>query len=191
MYFWPLLLVFLSQHCYAAKVHGRITFGGLLATERFADLTTGSDKNDVMVASTRYFTRVSEVGDSRWDFTTDLRDTHDFFDKLDREKLQLTSRNIVQIKQFNARFPNAQNSVSFTLGRFPIPEAGSANVDGAQLGYKFGPQLNSFLFGGLNPKRTGQTYMQWNEDSKIYGLGLNYQEKKGAWEKNFYWSHWK
>jgi hypothetical protein len=184
-----IILIFLSQVSRAEKYHGRFTLGGYAATERFSDTTGGSDKNDFMTLSSRYFLKVSEIGAAPWEVVTDIRDKHDFFDKLDREKLQLTDRNSFQVRQLSARYVNTGGILAANLGRFAVPEAGASGVDGAQLEERWSQQLTSSIFAGKNPKRNDQTYYQYNPDSNIGGVSLTYQDRVSSWDRNFYLSH--
>ena len=61
------LLVFtpcFSSISWAAKVHGRASFGTMAATERFSDSNTASNKNDFMISSARYYKQVTEINNS-------------------------------------------------------------------------------------------------------------------------------
>lgn len=181
------LLVFtpcFSSITWAAKVHGRASFGTMAATERFSDSNTASNKNDFMISSARYYTKVTEINNSYLGFVADFRDKNDFFDKLNREKLQLDNKNEFQVRQLFAL--HQIGKMNFNLGRFPVLDAGSVYTDGLLIGYKLGSSWNTAIFGGLNPKRVDQTYVQWNPTSQISGTYLTYQNKLGGWDRNLF-----
>lgn len=183
------LAIFYSDSVFAVKTHGRFTFGTFASTERFTETTFGSDKNDRLISSARLFYKVSDVGQDRWEFITDLRDKHDFFDKLDKEKLELSDRNDFQTRQLLARWVNPAGSWSSSLGRFQLPEAGAIFVDGAELEYRSGSQWRWGAFAGLNPRNLETSYVQTNVDANQYGLFSTFQSHQKGWDKNFYATH--
>lgn len=160
--------------------------GSYLSQERFADPTDGSDANDFSTISSRLYLKVYDLGTSHVEVTTDVRDKHDFFDKFDAERLQLVSGNTLQVFQLNARFVNPRKAYFGTLGRFLVMEAGGVPVDGVEAGYRWSMALRSGFFGGLNPKRSDQTYFTYNPDSQIAGFYLTYQPKDLGWSRNTY-----
>lgn len=167
-----------------AAYHGRFTFGSYVALEKFANVDDGVNRNDLATASSRFFLHLSDLGSSNIESTLDLRDTHDLFDKVDRQKLELREGNSFQAKQASVTYPGSV--VNATLGRFPISEAGSVSTDGVSVGTKFGSNWKATAFGGLNPKRIDQTYLQFNPDSNVYGAFILYQPKETTWDKALY-----
>lgn len=161
-----------------------------MSTERFDDVTdTGSDKNDFQTISTRLFLKGEGLGNSNWETITDLRDKHDFFDKLNREKLQLDERNQFQVRQLSARVSNPNQFFGFQVGRFPVYEVGSTFVDGLQIENHWTPSLYSTYFGGLNPQKRERSYLQMDEKAQVYGASLTYQSRNSGWNRNLYASH--
>lgn len=184
------LFIFLTfDSALAAKVHGRASFGTLAATERFTETNTASNKNDYLVSSTRLYTKVSEINSSYWSFTADVRDKNDFFDKLNQEKLQLDNKNEFQAKQLYVARDSAQANLNFNIGRFPVLEAGGAYTDGALVNYKFTSSWSAAAFAGLNPKRTEQTYVQYNPNSNVQGAYFSYQSRSNDWGKNLFFTN--
>ncbi|MGE4132042.1 MAG: hypothetical protein AB7F86_10430 [Bdellovibrionales bacterium] len=184
-----LLCLMAPPRARAQKVHERFSFGGFASTERFQDASGGSDSNDFAVASARAFLMVQDWGRGKWELISDLRDKHDFFDKLDSERLQLTDRNEFQLRQMSLRRANPRLFWNPQFGRFPIPEAGSAFTDGAQIAMNFSPSLTASFFGGLNPKQEAQSYLAFDPDSQVYGATLRYQSAARSWTRNFYTAH--
>lgn len=170
---------------------GRFTLGSYASTERFKDITeTGSDKNDFQTLSTRLFIKGEEFGNNKdWEVVTDLRDKHDFFDKLNSEKLTLEDRNQFQLRQLSIRLSNPKKFWGFQMGRFPIYEAGSTFVDGLSLENHWTENLYSTYFGGLNPQKRGRSYLEHDSKAKIQGMSLTYQNHNGGWDRNLFISH--
>lgn len=151
---------------------GRFTAGGYYARETFAtpDPFLG-DRNDVQTVSSRAFLKVSEIIESEDAFVADVRDKHDFFDKVDKEKLQLTDSNEFQVRQL--AFGTERKGVGYHVGRFPIYDAGAVNVDGLSLNYRT-EDWNTYVFGGLNPLEYGKAYLQFRPKAQTYGGGFTY-----------------
>jgi hypothetical protein len=153
-------------------VAGRFTFGAYYAQEKFseADPFLG-DRNDVQTASGRAYLRVSQIANADDSFVVDLRDKHDFFDKVEKEQLQLTDSNEFQVRQLS--YGTDQKGIGYRVGRFPIYDAGAANVDGASVNYRT-DNWNAFFFGGLNPLEYGKAYLQFRPKAQIYGGGVTF-----------------
>jgi hypothetical protein len=115
----------------------RFSLGGFVSRERFAE--NPDESNDFATVSGRAYVLVQDWGKDRWEFASDVRDKNDFFDKLDAERLKLTNRNQLQLRQFSFRRPNYTGRWLPQIGRFAVPESGSVFVDGAQLGVHFSP----------------------------------------------------
>lgn len=167
-----------------------MTVGGYLSTERFEDVTaTGSDKNDFQTISTRLFVKGENLGSGDWEVISDLRDKHDFFDKLNSEKLRLEERNQFQLRQLSTRFSNPNRFFGLQFGRFSVYEVGSTFVDGLQIENHWTPSLYSTYFGGLNPQKREKSDLQFDSKAQIYGASLTYQNLAGGWNRNLFASH--
>lgn len=158
-----------------ANYYGRISTGGFIAQERYEKNITGSKSNDAALVSSRFYLRVSDDYRSKYDVITDIRDKHDFFDKADKERLQLTSSNTLQVRQLSLESKYRLFKLYSTVGRFPVPEAGSAHTDGVELGNYFGKNSKFAIYGGLNPQSTDRSYLETDRDAKVYGLYYQYQ----------------
>ncbi|MDZ4081964.1 MAG: hypothetical protein U1E10_03430, partial [Bdellovibrionales bacterium] len=156
---------------FAARTVGRFTVGGYLATEKFAeaDQFVGS-RNDVQTASVRSFLKVTELADRDDSLIVDLRDKHDFFDKVDKEQLLLSDSNQFQARQLS--YGNDGNGFGYRIGRFPLYDAGAVNVDGVSAQYKT-DRWNAFAFGGLNPLEYGKPYLVFRPNAQILGAGFS------------------
>lgn len=184
-----LTLLICSGFAHAALVTGRLTVGGYAASETFQDADGGSVRNDFLTASSRLYLQASQMGQRKnWQLTTDVRDKHDFFDKLDRERLQLNERNTVQVRQLNARYDSSGRRTFTTVGRFPVLEAGNVHSDGVMAGLSPSATWTLAAFGGLNAKRNDQQYVTYNPESIGYGAYARYQSDRRNWNKNLYGS---
>lgn len=168
----------MGREAHATSVTGRVTVGGYGSTETFNDTTSGSTRNDFMTGSGRLYLRVSDYGKNKnWEFTSDLRDKHDFFDKLDRERLSLTDKNALQVRQLSGVYQDDSKSTEIMVGRFPIFDAGSVHCDGALVGWKPVSRWSLSSFAGLNARRPDQQYVSSNPDSFTYGGLVGYQSR--------------
>lgn len=174
---------------FATKTNGRITLGGVAITERYKSDAFGSTSNDYLLGTSRFFYKISDLGDDRWELTSDLRDKHDFFGKLNKEDLLLQSKNDFQVRQLSARWINPKGAYSAQFGRFQLPEAGAVFVDGAEAEYRFSYLWRAGLFGGYNPKSVENSYLQLETDAQQAGGFVTYQSKDDGWYKNLYFSH--
>lgn len=162
---------------WAERYHGRFTFGSYLAKETFQEATAGVFSNDFNILSSRYYLQVSEIGKSKYTFITDLRDKHDFFNKLDKEKLELTADNQLQVRQLYLHFPNTYNKLFYKLGRFPVKESGAVHVDGGQIGWRALPHTYFTLFAGLNPKNEEEGNLDFKSKAQNMGISSVYSKK--------------
>lgn len=184
-YFWLIC----PTSAFAYKSTGRIILGGVAITERFSSDQFGSTSNDYLFGSGRIFYKLTELGDSHWELTSDLRDKYDSFGQLNRDQLTLEGKNEFQIRQMSARWPNKDGRYGIQMGRFQLPEAGAVFVDGAEAEYRFNVEWRSGIFGGFNPKSVEQSYLQFEPDALQAGVFATYQSKDEGWNKNLYFSH--
>ncbi len=183
-------LLLTSAQAFANKVNGRIELGGYTATERFVDTTGGSQENDFQLFTFRSFLSVSEIGDSKYEFNSDVRDKYDFFDTLNKAQLTLDPSNTFQVQQLNIRKPiSGDSGMGYTVGRTAVPEAGGAFNDGLLVKYHTQSYIDYAAFGGLNPKIPGQAHLDFNSKATTYGVFLSYQPKNVEWNKSFYLTH--
>ena len=113
-----LLSVLHTSKVFSESWSGRVVLGGYASTERFADTSaTGSSKNDFQTLSGRFYLKGENLGPGQFESITDLRDKHDFFDKLNKEKLALDARNQFQVRQLSVGLTNPQKFWGFQLRR--------------------------------------------------------------------------
>jgi len=76
--------------------------------------------------------------------------------------------------------------MSTQSGRFPIPSAGAVNVDGLNFNLSFNSSLTSGVYGGFNPQNDEVSYLEFNQDAKIYGGYFLYQSTSNNWDRYAY-----
>ncbi|MBI4403817.1 MAG: hypothetical protein HY537_06640 [Deltaproteobacteria bacterium] len=177
---------FLSAQTYALKYTGRILLGSFTSRERFGVPSAGSYSNDFATLSERLRLNVSEIANRNLQFTLDLRDKHDFFDKLDRERLELTGNNTFQVRQLSSHYENASHSLFGTIGRFPVSEAGDTHADGVEFGGCLSRSTRLAGFAGLNPKTAGRTYLEFTPQAQAFGAYLLYEPVNRSWNQYLY-----
>lgn len=163
---------------YALKYHGRATMGSFVAQETFEDDSAGSERNDFNIMSGRLYLHLSEMGSRDYAFIGDLRDKLDFFNKLDREKLELNARNKLQVRQLYLQYPNQQGQFFYNIGRFGVFETGSIYLDGVQIGIRPFDHFSFSLFAGANPKKEVDSHLEFDAQAQNKGLSLVYFNKR-------------
>lgn len=168
-----------------ARYSGRFTFGSYVSSETFLQATDGATWNDFATASSRFFVNVQNISTSGLNFTADLRDKHDFFDKLDSENLALTGTNSFQVRRLSVNADAANYRVIGSVGRFAVDEAGTVQTDGVELGYKIRDSLRVAGFAGFNPRSSNRSYLEFNKDQSNFGLWTSYQPQFEKWGRYF------
>lgn len=150
--FFFLLLALSGTFAEAADVNGRATVGGYIAKERFTGVSGEDAANDAALLSLRLLLDASNIGTSGYRLVLDVRDKNDFFDKLDKERLELTTKNTLQLRQAYVQYPNDSGRFYGTLGRFSAFDSGVVYADGAEVGFRASNKFRLGAFGGLSPK---------------------------------------
>lgn len=177
------LLLILVSTASAYEYQGRFLLGGYAATERFSESTEGSNSNDSSAISSRFYLDVTRWGDRNLEWIFDLRDKHDFFDKLDRERLELKAKNRFQLRQLVVKLPPSDNTFYGSFGRFSIAEAGGVFADGAEAGWALSRSTRAAVFGGLSPKSPDKPYVEFTTDSRVVGAYVYHQPVSTGWEQ--------
>lgn len=167
----------------AGETHGRITLGGFSSVEEHQPEPDGTTHNDFQTLSGRFFLSHSHEAD---EWTLDLRDKHDFFNKLDKERQELSDRNSFQARQASVALSQDNQGFYGTVGRFPILQAGTAYTDGVEVGRNLTPRSKLAVFGGLNPRQADKTYLEFNEKAQNYGIYFDYSPQYRSWHRKFY-----
>ena len=170
----------------SATYHGRLTAGGIVSQEKHEPLPQDlENRNDLAVFSTRFYLKVSEFWTSSHHFIADIRDKHDFFDKLSKEKQLLTAKNDFQLRLITLQHLPRRKGMVYKLGRFHEPKAGLTFVDGGSFGYRFNPKWEAAAFAGLNPKKLENAYLQFDSKSQTYGAYVDYVRGFRSFTKDF------
>ena len=176
----------LVQTAKAEKYHGRFTLGSYVAKETFKTATAGINSNDFNILSSRYYLQISEIGKKNYTFIADIRDKHDFFNKLDRERLELTAENKLQVRQLYFRYDNLNGNIFYNLGRLPVKEAGSIYIDGGQIGWRAMNYTYFTLFAGLNPKNEIEGNLEFDSKTQNIGISSVYSKRKKRYGGYYY-----
>ncbi|MGZ3690189.1 MAG: hypothetical protein ACXVAX_01720 [Pseudobdellovibrio sp.] len=174
------------SEAFAVNTTGRIILGATAITERYSNDDFGSNSNDVLLATTRYYYHVFDVGADKWDYVLDLRDKQDNFGKLNKDQLQLQQKNDFQVRQLSARWLNPDGQYDAQFGRFQVFESGSIYLDGALGEYRFTPEWKAGLLAGLNPKDIEKPYLEFNAKASETGAYVTYQLKQRSLFDNHY-----
>jgi hypothetical protein len=170
-----------TNHVVAADFHGRASVGGYFAKERFANATSESATNDAAVASARGYLDLSEIGANEYRLVLDVRDKNDFFDKLDKERLELSSKNSVQLRQLYLQYPNNAGKLYGTVGRFSAFDSGVVYADGAEVGFRPTEKFRLGAFGGLSPKYDAEAAFDKAGIGQLFGGYGIFQSTSQDW----------
>ncbi|MGE0762751.1 MAG: hypothetical protein AB7N80_05690 [Bdellovibrionales bacterium] len=166
---------------FAFDEHGRLSFGAFFSHEKHEPEPFSTDNNDFATSSARFYYRAGDLLTREWVFTSDLRDKHDFFNKLDRERQELTDHNSFQVRQLSLRKnPNSEGLI-FEVGRYAIPDAGATFNDGASIGWRLSQSFSAEAFAGLNPKQYDKSYLQFREKATTFGAIASLTPKTPSW----------
>lgn len=172
----------MSNVAFAADYHGRASVGGYFAKERFAEADSGGTKsNDSALASVRMYLDASRLTSKRFRILVDVRDKNDLFGEIDKDKLELKSKNTLQIRQLNLQLPNNYGKYYFSLGRFQAFDSGVVYVDGAEVGFRMTAAFRAGVFGGNNPKSDRDHALQTQTEGKVFGGFGIYQSASRSW----------
>ncbi|MBT4761329.1 MAG: hypothetical protein HOO06_06495 [Bdellovibrionaceae bacterium] len=177
-------IICFSKSIFAITSHGRVTFGGLLSKEDHPPEVQGTTANNFSTLSTRLYYQASKWTKHQLVLTTDLRDKHDFFNKLDTELQQLSAKNDFQLRTLSIR-NHTRKGIHWQAGRFHLLEAGSTFTDGFEAGYKTSSGYKASFFAGLNPKTADKSYLDFSSKKNIYGAYLYYEPQSSSWSKVF------
>jgi hypothetical protein len=172
----------------AAEYSGRVMAGALNVGEKIAEPMDGDSSNDQRAVLGRFYLDVTGIGAYRNEVTVDVRDHYDALGKVDQERVTLTADNDPDVRQLAVKYPFEVGTVSWSIGRFPLPQAGVRANDGAELGVRIGPRMRAGVFGGLIPEHgEGKTFeldpTKRGRQAGAYGV---LQDRSRDWEKHTY-----
>lgn len=175
-----ILLIFIlietltASFCLALQYSGRYTFGTFASLEEHLSDGQNSTSNDFATSSSRFYFRLSQ---SKYTFVTDIRDKFDFFDELNVDTQELSSKNTFQVRSLYTIMDSENRGFYYQLGRFSVPSMGATYVDGVNIGYRLSKQYKYGFSGGLNPKLQDQSYLQFNSEANVIGMYLHFTKK--------------
>lgn len=170
----------------AYEYQGYLLGGGYVAREQFTAETAGVTSNDRAVASSRLTLDVTKISSHQYQLFVDIRDQHDFFDKVDAERLELRGRNSLRLRQLNLRDPGHSHKYFWTVGRF-LP--GANNVifnDGIESGVRLNSNHRVGVFAGYKPKINDEPVAAIG--SALYQVGTYhiYEIEGQSWDEGKY-----
>ena len=140
--------------------------------------------------SERLYVNFDKILGSSNEFVVDLRDKNNFFEKLNSERTKLVAKNKLQLHQFNIQNSKGNEGLDYSLGRFPISEAGAIYLDGLDFGVRknlYGISTKFSLFYGFNPQLIEDSQIKIDKNLMAYG-GYLTLEKKGKEVDNYLFS---
>ncbi len=170
----------------AFDYHGYLLGGGYVVREEFIAEESGVKNNDRALASTRFTLDLTKITSQQYQAFIDVRDSHDFFDKVDSERLELSGRNSLRIRQLYFRDPGHSHRYFWSIGRF-LP--GSNNVlfnDGAEIGIRLNSSHRIGTFAGYKPRVNDEPVADIGTDLYQAGAFHIYESEGQSWDDGKY-----
>ena len=180
---------FLPTTAHSYEYHGSLLSGGYLAREDVTGEIELNTDNDRAVYSGRAFLDVNRIGSQQYQFTADLRDKHDFFDKIDTQRLQLSGKNTPRLRQLVFRDPGTSHSLFWSAGRFLPAENNIIYNDGLEAGIHLSTNHKVGIFGGYRPKINEERAATLGSNSYQTGIYHVYQNDTSSWDEGKYLSN--
>ena len=188
---WPLLLLALimAGRAHSYEYHGSLLSGGYLAREDISGESDLISDNDRAVFSSRAFLDVTRIASRQYQFTADLRDKHDFFDKIDTQRLQLSGKNTPRLRQLVLRDPGISQSLYWSAGRFLPAENNVIYNDGLEGGIRLSANHKVGVFAGYRPKINEERAANLGSNAYQTGIYHVYQNDASSWDEGKYLSN--
>ena len=184
-----LLGLLVSSPVLAYDYQGHILQGGYVAREQLPAEITGSSDNDIAILSTRLFLDVKSIGQNHYQLLTDIRDNHDFFDKLDAQRLDLTSRNSFRLRQLVLRDPGDNHRYYWSVGRFLPADNNIIYNDGAEAGIRITRNNRLGIFAGYRPRVNDERSVELTPTAYQAGVYQTYENEGATWDDGKYISN--
>ena len=168
---------------------GHLLSGAYIAHETFPAAVGGSKDNDQLVFSNRAYLDVSKIGRSQYEFVTDIRDNHDFFDKVDTARLNLNGQNKFRLRLLAFKDPGITHPYFWAVGRFLPGDNGVIYNDGAEVGYKVTSSNSIGAFAGRRPQVNDERAAQAAAAALQVGIYDVYQNDSMTWNEGKYSSN--
>ena len=188
---WTFLILALlvAGEALSYEYHGSLLSGGYLAREDITGESEVNTDNDRAVFSGRAYLDVNRIGSQQYQFTADLRDKHDFFDKIDTQRLQLSGKNTPRLRQLVVRNPGTSQSLYWSVGRFLPAENNVIYNDGLEGGIHLSTNHKVGLFAGYRPKINEERAANLGSNAYQTGIYHVYQNDASSWDEGKYLSN--
>lgn len=183
------VVVLESGEARAAEYYGRVMVGAYQSDEKEATPVEGTDSNDQSAILGRAYLDVTGIGPFRNEVVLDFRDKYDEFGQRDDKRIALIPSNEPQLRQLAIKYPFEGDRIFWSLGRFPVEDAGVVANDGAEVGYKMTANWRLGLFGGLIPDTAPGESTTVNADDKEVGAYATYQARTKDWWQHSYFAN--
>ena len=184
-----MLALFAPTDADSYEYHGSILSGGYVAREDITGESELNTDNDRAVFSGRAFLDVNRIGSQQYQFTADLRDRHDFFDKIDTQRLQLSGKNTPRLRQLVLRDPGTSQSLYWSVGRFLPAENNVIYNDGLEGGIHLSTNHKVGIFAGYRPKINEEHAANLGSNAYQTGIYHVYQNDASSWDEGKYLSN--
>ncbi len=178
-----------SREAQAVEYYGRVMVGVYQSDETEASPVEGTDSNDQRALLGRGYLDVTGIGPFRNEFVLDFRDKYDEFGKRDDKRIALTESNEPELRQLAVKYPFEGDRIFWSLGRFPVEDAGVVANDGAEVGYKLTGNWRAGLFGGLIPDPTPGKSLTLTPEDREVGTYATYQSRTKEWWQHSYFAN--
>lgn len=173
----------------AVEYYGRAMVGAYQSDETLAEPVEGTDSNDQRALLGRAYLDVTGIGPFRNEFVLDFRDKYDEFGKRDDKRIALTESNEPELRQLAVKYPFEGDRIFWSVGRFPVEDAGVVANDGAEVGYKLTGNWRLGLFGGLIPDATPGKSLTLTPEDREAGAYVTYQSRVKDWWQHAYFAN--
>ena len=156
--------------------------GGLYLKEAYDESQSGEQDNDAAVAIGGLRLQLVDLGGKENRFLIDARTESDFFGQVDKENLQLTQSSTFTLKTVVYQRPPSGKGLFYSLGRFPVRDAGVFANDGGLVGSKITRRLAISAFAGQFPSDIASRYRTPASPLTQVGATVAYQKSSSDWK---------
>jgi hypothetical protein len=178
-----------AKQALAYDYTGHLLTGAYAAKESFPGSIAGSKDNDQLIYSNRAYLDVTKIGQTQYEFVTDVRDNHDFFDKVDTARLNLSGQNKFRLRLLAWKDPGNTHPYFWSVGRFLPADNGIIYNDGAEVGYKVNGANSVGVFAGFRPRVNDERAVELQATAVQVGAYEVYQSEGSNWSEGKYSSN--
>ena len=184
-----LALSLAAGDAFAYDYVGHLMTGAFISHEAYPNAVTGSKDNDLLVYSNRAYLDVTNITAAKYEFVTDIRDNHDFFDKVDAARLNLSGENKFRLRLLAVKDPGATHGYLWSVGRFLPADNGIIYNDGAEVGVKASHHQTLGVFAGFRPRVNDERAVELKASAFQLGAYDVYQNDPEDWSEGTYSSN--